>query len=564
MGTPGERQPRRSAFHVSILGPTLVEVAGREVDLGGTRQRQLVALLVVRRNQAVPVDELADRLWPEEQPATAVKTIQVYVSRLRSLLGAEADRLETVAGGYRFRIGDDEVDAVRFESLVRQGHAQLAADPRVAETTLVAAMALWRGPAINDLATLPIGRGEAERLDELREAARDDVDEAMIRTGRAREAVARLTTAVRERPERERTWAKLMRALYADGRQADALAAYRRARTYLSSELGLEPGPELRALEVAILRQDLDVPTALPELRPVDAVETRARATSGAMPAARPRPLALTPRPAIVALAAVVLVVVSAAVLLRPGIGPAAVGASPTSGVGPRVADQSPAPASPAATPMSIVVAPDLDDGLWRPTVLPPGSWVWSAFQPPAAFTTTTTWFGGADLADGAILLHLDPADATNGRVTWEIDFVRARLVLDRPCYLPVQTRILDAGASSFIAWLQDHPLLKLDVVRPFNVGSFPGFAVDATVAREKTSADCPEDASQSSLLRRIPLFPAVGHAFPLFAHDKARFIAADVGDGPPLIIIVRADASVWDAAIAEAEPVLNSLQLAP
>jgi DNA-binding transcriptional activator of the SARP family len=560
---------------VRLLGPLTVVVDGRPIDLGGTRQRELVALLILARNHALPVDELADRLWPDELPATAIKTIQVYVSRLRALLGDEATRLETVGGGYRLRLEDDEVDAVRFETMVRAGRDQVAADPRAAEQTLTRAMALWQGPALADVSSLPFAQAEADRLDGHR-VELDDLDEVRIRTGRAREAIPRLRAAVRERPEREHTWAKLMRALYADGRQVDALAAYREARTYLSRELGLEPGPELQALEQAILRHEVEEPGQV-VTGPVPGVATRTTARDEAQTAEtstlRERSTRATIRgPASAPLA---LVIVVAIVLV---VGVAALRSSGASTATPFPSAGAPAATSPIAAassiasagasvshppePSRIVVAPDLNDGQWVPTELIAGTWTWERFQPELTLTTRSTWWAGMDNPDGASLLLLEPPSARDGVVIGEVDFVRPQLVLDKPCYLPETSRILDTGASSFIDWIRSHPLLEADVVRPFDLGRYPGLTVDARVARPKTSKDCPEEADSVSLLRRIPLFPAVGHSFPLFSHDRARFVAVNVADAPPVVIIVRADEDRWDSFIELAQPVLEAIEV--
>jgi DNA-binding SARP family transcriptional activator len=234
---------------------------GSPLDLGGTRERSVLALLVLRRNRPIPTELLADRLWPEEQPLTAIKTIQVYVSRLRHALGPDADRLASSPTGYRLAVADEEFDAARFERGLRQAREALASGSRHdALSTLEEALALWSGPALGDLAGEQFARREAERLEELRLQAFEELFELRIGAGMARDAIGDLRRLTGEQPGRERLWRLLMLALYADGRQGEALQAYQDARHYLVDELGLDPGPELQELERAILTQELPRP----------------------------------------------------------------------------------------------------------------------------------------------------------------------------------------------------------------------------------------------------------------------------------------------------------------
>ncbi len=245
------------AFEVRLLGELAAILDGHPVALTGARARSLLALLVLNRNRAVSTDALVSRLWPDEPPLTAIKTVQVYVSRLRRLLGPEANRLASSAGGYAFQLADDELDAARFEKLFRDARQQLASGERLrARASLDAAMAQWRGQALADLATEAFARGEAERLEELRVQALEDLVSLAIEDGQARSTIGVLRAAAREHPTRERLWGQLMLALYADGRQAEALATYHEARRHLEDELGLDPSRELQALEHRILTQD--------------------------------------------------------------------------------------------------------------------------------------------------------------------------------------------------------------------------------------------------------------------------------------------------------------------
>lgn len=244
-----------------ILGPLQIVKSGRALPLGGRKQRGLLALLLLDRNRVVPRDRLIDALWEESPPASAANSVQVYVSRLRRLLeeGVPADGnvLVTEAPGYSLRTGTGAVDADEFERLAAEGKAALAAgDLSGAETALSAALALWRGPALADLASELYAQPEIARLEALRLEALETRFEAMISAGRQTEAVGELQALVSLHPLDERLRAQLMLALYRSGRQADALESYRAFRRLASDELGLEPGPELRELEQAILRQD--------------------------------------------------------------------------------------------------------------------------------------------------------------------------------------------------------------------------------------------------------------------------------------------------------------------
>jgi DNA-binding SARP family transcriptional activator len=240
-----------------LLGDVAVLADGSPLDLGSTRERSVLALLVLQRNRPIPTELLADRLWPEEQPLSAIKTIQVYISRLRRALGPAADRLTSAPNGYRLAVGDDELDAARFEDRLREAREALAAgsrDPALA--ALEEALSLWSGPALGDLAREQFARREAERLEELRVQAVEERFELQIGAGRARETIGDLRRLIGEQPGRERLRRLLMLALYADGRQDEALEVYRDARRYLVDELGLDPGPELQELEHAILTQE--------------------------------------------------------------------------------------------------------------------------------------------------------------------------------------------------------------------------------------------------------------------------------------------------------------------
>jgi YVTN family beta-propeller protein len=253
-----------------ILGPLEVLDDGRRIALGGPRQRAVLAVLLLHRGDVVSVDRLIDLVWSDRPPATAVKTLQVYVSHLRRALGDGV--VVTASGGYSLAVEAERVDALRFERLVSEGHSALASDgPERAAELLRSALALWRGPALGDLAYETFARDAVARLDELRLAAVEERVEADLQLGRHRELVGELEGLVREHPLRERLRGQQMLALYRSGRQADALESYRRARRALTDELGIEPGRELRRLEHAILTQDpaLDPPRVRGDRHPV-------------------------------------------------------------------------------------------------------------------------------------------------------------------------------------------------------------------------------------------------------------------------------------------------------
>jgi len=247
-----------------ILGPFEVIERERSLGLGGPKQRALLAVLLLHRCEAVSTDRLIDELWGERAPATAAKTVQVYVSNLRKALG---DGLLVTRGhGYMLQTEPGQVDLDRFEMLVAEGRRALqAGDPRGASDRLREALGLWRGPPLADFAYAPFARGETVRLEEARLAALEDRIDADLALGEHAALVGELESLVREHPLRERLQAQLMLALYRSGRQADALERYRQARCELVDGLGIEPGPALQELERAILAHD---PALQPPPRP--------------------------------------------------------------------------------------------------------------------------------------------------------------------------------------------------------------------------------------------------------------------------------------------------------
>jgi DNA-binding SARP family transcriptional activator len=234
-----------------VLGPLEVVDDGRIVPLDRRRLRALLAFLLLHANELVTSDRLIDEVWGPDPPKTAGASLQNYVSRLRKAIGTEA--VVSQPPGYVLRIDPERFDLARFERLTAEARG---ARPRERAEKLRAALALWRGPALDDLAFEPFARDEVGRLEEARLAALEDCIDAELEVGRDGELVRELEELVEEHPLRERFRAQQMRALYRAGRQADALAAYQSAREVLMEELGLEPGEELRRLQQAILRQD--------------------------------------------------------------------------------------------------------------------------------------------------------------------------------------------------------------------------------------------------------------------------------------------------------------------
>src|SRR5918994_5128882 len=248
-----------------LLGPLEVAEHDRLLALGGIKQRSLLAILLLHANELVSSDRLIDELWGDASPRTAGKALQVHVSRLRKQLGA--GRLATHPPGYVLRVDPSELDLARFERLLEEARQ---ADARRAAQKLREALALWRGPALADLAYEPFAQVEIARLDELRLAVLEQRIDADLALGRHAELVGELEALIARQPLREGLRGQLMLALYRSARQAEALDAYRAARRELSDELGLEPSEQLKRLEQAILRQDpaLDLPDRAPRPPP--------------------------------------------------------------------------------------------------------------------------------------------------------------------------------------------------------------------------------------------------------------------------------------------------------
>jgi predicted ATPase/DNA-binding SARP family transcriptional activator len=241
-----------------ILGPLEVrDETGVRIPIAGARERALLAALLIHAGEVVSADRLIEDLWGTHPPVHAINALQAVVSRVRKALGPRGrDLLHTRARGYVLAVEPDQVDARRFEQLVASGRRLAQRGAPGAATQFAEALALWRGPPLADFSFEDFAQGEIGRLEEARLAAQEDWIESQLAEGHHAELVCELEQMVAANPLRERSRAQLMLALYRSGRQADALALYRRGRSLLDEELGLEPSPPLRQLEQAILTQD--------------------------------------------------------------------------------------------------------------------------------------------------------------------------------------------------------------------------------------------------------------------------------------------------------------------
>jgi peptide/nickel transport system substrate-binding protein len=259
-----------------ILGPFEAARSGRVLDLPAGKPRALLALLLLRRGDVVPVDTLVDELWGESPPPTAAKNVQGYVARLRRALGDGA--LATRAPGYALQLDDDGLDAARFQLLVEQARHE---EPAAASDRLREALDLWRGPPLADFAYESFAQDEIRRLEDLRLAALEDRIAADLELGRHEDVLPELESLVAAQPLRERLQGQLLVALYRCGRQADALEAYRAVRRRFVDDLGVEPGPELQALERKILEHDPSLQAPARPSRPANAPSGRRRLIAG-------------------------------------------------------------------------------------------------------------------------------------------------------------------------------------------------------------------------------------------------------------------------------------------
>jgi len=256
--------------HVRLLGAVEAEHEGSPVPLGGRAQRALLARLLLDANRIVSSDRLVDDLWGEDAPASALKMVHVYVSKLRKVL--PDGMLVTRAPGYALEIDPEALDLTRFERLREQGRAALAdGQAAAAADRLREALALWRGPALAEFDE-PFAVVESARLEELRLSAVEDRIDADLALGLHTGLVGELDALVAHNPLRERLRGQLMLARYRSGRQAEALAGYRELRELLATELGIEPSAPMRDLERRMLQQDPALDLAAAEAPPRAAV----------------------------------------------------------------------------------------------------------------------------------------------------------------------------------------------------------------------------------------------------------------------------------------------------
>jgi DNA-binding SARP family transcriptional activator/predicted ATPase len=255
-------------MELRLLGPIQVVDGPRHIELGSPKQRTLFALLALAQNQTVSRDRLVGDLWPEAPPDRAEHNVEVYVSRLRKYFPPTHAEiaLETAPRGYRLRIDESRNDLRQFERLVAQARRERRGNRTALAVSLFEqALALWRGPALADVANEPAVAAHAALIDDLRVDAAQERLELEVAMGHTREVIPKIERLLAEHPAREELLELLMLALYRAGRQSDALRAYRRFRSALVEQVGIEPGPKVAALEREILRHSstLAVPDSI-------------------------------------------------------------------------------------------------------------------------------------------------------------------------------------------------------------------------------------------------------------------------------------------------------------
>jgi DNA-binding SARP family transcriptional activator/tetratricopeptide (TPR) repeat protein len=246
---------------IRLLGPVEVVRDGTARPVPGLRRRAILAVLALRRGEVVSTDRLIGTVWGDAAPPTVANTLQQHVSQLRQVLG-DRSAIRARPPGYVLDVGDEPTDVAAAERLIRQATGET--EPALRVPHLRAALALWRGPSLADVADLPWLDEQAMRLDLLRVQARRALVEAGLAAGEHAALLPDLEELVADHPFEEQLHGQLMLALYRAGRQADALAAYRRLRDRLRDELGIEPTPAVRELETALLRQDPALAPAAP------------------------------------------------------------------------------------------------------------------------------------------------------------------------------------------------------------------------------------------------------------------------------------------------------------
>lgn len=243
-----------ASMEFCLLGPVEAHVTGIRINLGPRQQRLVFAVLALELNQVVPTDRLTEITWSQTPPRTARHALHVIISRLRSIL-TDAVELAGVGGGYVLRADPTQFDVYRFRDLQRRARA--TSDPYLRIDLLDRALALWSGPALHDTAPASAAESLCRGLEEARLSAVEDRIAASLAIGHHHDLLETLPRLVADHPLRERLLALYMLALHHSGRSAEALHLYRQARARLADDLGIQPGADLRALEIAILRGDL-------------------------------------------------------------------------------------------------------------------------------------------------------------------------------------------------------------------------------------------------------------------------------------------------------------------
>lgn len=248
----------REGFEFGILGPLEVRFAGNPVQLGGTKQRAVLTMLLLNANRTVSTAGLIDGLWGEDPPATAVQALQVHVGKLRQAFAntGVSQPIITRRPGYLVEVSQGGLDVERFEELGRRGRDALdRGRPSEASALLEQALECWRGPALADVIEQPFASAAATRLEERRLAVLADRFDADLEREAHAGIVGELREATALHPFRERLWEQLILALYRCGNQAEAIAAFQSARSALVEQVGIEPSARLRELEIAVLNQ---------------------------------------------------------------------------------------------------------------------------------------------------------------------------------------------------------------------------------------------------------------------------------------------------------------------
>ena len=229
-------------LEIRLLGRVDALVDGQALPLGGSKQRAILAMLALQANRTVSADDLIDGLWGDRPPASAVKNIQLYISRLRKALGGDGSgpTIVTRGRGYELQLPTDAVDTARFERLVERARAE--AEQGIVDGAARGALALWRGAPLADVASEPFAAAEIGRLEDLHLLAIELTIDAELAAGRHADVIGSLEALIVEHPLRERFHAQRMHALYRAGRQSEAMEAYRDAHRTLVEAIGIEPG----------------------------------------------------------------------------------------------------------------------------------------------------------------------------------------------------------------------------------------------------------------------------------------------------------------------------------